>query len=167
MKFFYIFLIICLVTLNNSKSYSKDKIAFIDLNYILSESNEGKNILKQLEIDNNKNLKFFEAEEEKLKKEKNDIDKLKNILSLEDYNKKKILFKNKVNTYNQKKSDMIKSFEKIKNKELNSFFSNLNEIMNIFMKDHSINLILDKKNIVMANNDNDISDDILKLVNKK
>ena len=35
------------------------------------------------------------------------------------------------------------------------------------MKDHSINLILDKKNIVMANNDNDISDDILKLVNKK
>ena len=62
---------------------------------------------------------------------------------------------------------MIKSFEKIKNKELNSFFSNLNEIMNIFMKDHSINLILDKKNIVMANNDNDISDDILKLVNKK
>ena len=114
MKFFYIFLIICLVTLNNSKSYSKDKIAFIDLNYILSESNEGKNILKQLEIDNNKNLKFFEAEEEKLKKEKNDIDKLKNILSLEDYNKKKILFKNKVNTYNQKKSDMIKSFEKNK-----------------------------------------------------
>tara|TARA_B100000941_G_C28314398_1_gene453226 strand:- start:2 stop:505 length:504 start_codon:yes stop_codon:yes gene_type:complete len=167
MKFFYIFLTICLVTLNNSNSYSKDKIAFIDLNYILTESDEGKNILKKLEIDNNKNLKFFEAEEEKLKKEKNDIDKLKNILSLEDYNKKKILFKNKVNAYNQNKSDMIKSFEKIKNKELNSFFSNLNEIMNIFMKDHSINLILDKKNIVMANNDNDISDDILKLVNKK
>ena len=48
MKFFYIFLTICLVTLNNSNSYSKDKIAFIDLNYILTESNEGKNILKNL-----------------------------------------------------------------------------------------------------------------------
>ena len=90
MKFFYIFLIICFVILNNSNSYSKDKIAFIDLNYILEESHEGKKILKQLEIDNNKNLKFFQSEEEKLKKEKNDIENLKNILSVDEYNKKKL-----------------------------------------------------------------------------
>ncbi len=62
---------------------------------------------------------------------------------------------------------MIKSFEKSKNNELNSFFLNLNGIMNIFMRDNSIDLILDKKNIVMANKDNDISNDILILVNNE
>ena len=39
--------------------------------------------------------------------------------------------------------------------------------MNDFMQENSINLILDKKNIVMANNKSDISDEILKLVNQK
>ena len=77
------------------------------------------------------------------------------------------LFKTKVNNYNLKKSEMIKLFEDSKNSELNTFFSNLNEIMNNFMQENSINLILDKKNIVMANNKNDISDDILKMINKK
>jgi len=51
--------------------------------------------------------------------------------------------------------------------ELNIFFAELNEIMNNFMQENSIQIILDKKNIVMANNKNDISKDILKLINIK
>lgn len=47
------------------------------------------------------------------------------------------------------------------------FFAELNEIMNNFMQENSIQIILDKKNIVMANNKNDISKDILKLINIK
>ena len=153
--------------LNITFSIANDKIAFIDLNYILSESNEGKKILAKLEIDNSKNLKFFESEEEKLKQENENIEKLKNILSENEYKKKVNLFKNKVNAYNLKKTNTIKSFEEIKNSELNIFFVKLNEIMNNFMQENSISVILDKKNIVMANNKNDISKDILKLVNKK
>ena len=62
---------------------------------------------------------------------------------------------------------MIKSFEDSKNSELNTFFSNLNKIMNSFMQENSINLILDKKNIITANNKNDISQEILQLINIK
>ena len=167
MKKIYFFFIIFLFFFDISLSKANDKIAFIDLNYILSESNEGKKILDKLEIDNNKNIKFFKSEEIKLKQERENINKLKNILSQEEYNNKMNLFKTKVNNYNLKKSEMIKLFEDSKNSELNTFFSNLNEIMNNFMQENSINLILDKKNIVMANNKNDISKDILKLINKK
>ena len=167
MKKIYFFFIIFLFFFGTSLSKANDKIAFIDLNYILSESNEGKKILDKLEIDNNKNINFFKSEETKLKQEKENINKLKNILSQEEYNNKMNLFKTKVNNYNLQKSKMIKLFEDSKNSELNTFFSNLNEIMNNFMQENSINLILDKKNIVMANNKNDISDDILKIINKK
>tara|TARA_B100000989_G_scaffold158815_1_gene118565 strand:- start:422 stop:925 length:504 start_codon:yes stop_codon:yes gene_type:complete len=167
MKFFYFFFSIFLFSVNITFSIASDKIAFVDLNYILSESNEGKKILAQLEIDNKKNLEFFRLEEEKLKKENQNIEKLKNILSKEEFSNKINLFKNKVNTYNLKKNDTIKLFEETKNSELNIFFAKLNEIMNNFMQENSIQIVLDKKNIVMANNKNDISKDILKLINKK
>ena len=163
LKFFSIFLFF----FNASFSLANDKIAFIDLNFILSESNEGKKILAKLEIDNKKNLEFFQSEEEKLKKENQNIEKLKNILSKEEFSNKLNIFKNKVNTYNLKKTKTIKLFEETKNSELNFFFDKLNEIMNNFMQENSIQIILDKKNIVMANNKNDISKDILKLINKK
>ena len=167
MKFFLFFFSIFIFFFNISFSTAGDKIAFVDLNYILSESNEGKKILAQLEIDNKKNIEFFRLEEEKLKKENQNIEKLKNILSTEEFSNKINILKNKVNTYNLKKSDKIKLFEETKNAELNIFFAKLNEIMDSFMQENSIQIVLDKKNIVMANNKNDISKDILKLINKK
>ena len=167
MKFLYFFFLIFLLFFNTSFSIANDKIAFIDLNYILLESNEGKKLLAKLEIDNKKNLEFFQTEEEKLKKENENIEKLKNILSKEEFSNKINIFKNKVNTYNLKKSDTIKLFEETKNAELNIFFAKLNGIMNNFMQENSIQIILDKKNIVMANNKNDISKDILNLINKQ
>ncbi len=167
MKIIYSFLLVCIIFFNISISNANDKIAFIDINYILSESEEGKKILDKLESDNKKNLSFFKSEEVKLKGEKENIEKLKNILSKEEYNNKISLFKNKVSTYNLKKTKIIKTFEENKNTELNIFFVKLNKLMNNFMQENSINLILDKKNIVMASNKNDISNDILKLIDKK
>ena len=167
MKIFYIVFSIYFILIGNSFSIANDKIAFIDLNFILSNSIEGKKILDQLEVENSKNLKFFQTEEKNLKIEKEKIEKLRNILSKDEYNRKINLFNNELNLYKQKKSKMIKSFEDSKNSELNTFFSNLNKIMNSFMQENSINLILDKKNIIMANNKNDISQEILQLINIK
>ena len=48
---------------------------------------------------------------------------------------------------------------------MNTFFENLNIIMNKYMIENSINIIIDKKNVIMSQNKNDISDDILNLVN--
>ena len=38
--------------------------------------------------------------------------------------------------------------------------------MNVYMKENSISIIIDKKNIVMAAIKNDISNDIIELINK-
>ena len=45
------------------------------------------------------------------------------------------------------------------------FFSNLNVIMRKYMEQNSISLIIDKKNVIMSNNKNNISNEILDLVN--
>ena len=166
MKIFVLILIFFLNLITISNAISDDKIAFIDLNFILEESLTGKKILNDLNDINEKNMDKFKLEEEKLEKEKNDILKLKNVLSTDKYNSKIEEFKKKVNDYNLSKKKTIKSFEEVKNKELNIFFNNLNQIMNNYMVKNSISVILDKKNIIIAKVENDISKEILKIVNQ-
>ena len=145
---------------------AKENIVFIDLNYVLNKSNDGKKILEELKNISEINKEKFNKEERLLEKERNDIKKLKNIISKDEYNKKVSQFQDKVEIYNKEKSNIIKSFENKKKKELDFFFQNLNEIMNVYMKENSISIIIDKKNIVMAAVKNDISNEIIDLVNK-
>jgi len=145
---------------------AKENIVFIDLNYVLNKSNDGKKILEELKNISEINKEKFNKEERLLEKERNDIKKLKNIISKDEYNKKVSLFQEKVEIYNKEKSNILKSFENKKKKELDIFFKSLNEIMNVYMKENSISIIIDKKNIVMAAVKNDISNEIIDLVNK-
>ena len=145
---------------------AKENIVFIDLNYVLNKSNDGKKILEELKNISEINKEKFNKEERLLEKERNDIKKLKNIISKDEYNKKVSLFQEKVEIYNKEKSNILRSFENKKKKELDIFFQSLNEIMNVYMKENSISIIIDKKNIVMAAVKNDISNEIIDLVNK-
>ena len=145
---------------------AKENIVFIDLNYVLNKSNDGKKILEELKNISEINKEKFNKEERLLEKERNDIKKLKNIISKDEYNKKVSLFQEKVEIYNKEKSNILRSFENKKKEELDIFFQSLNEIMNVYMKENSISIIIDKKNIVMAAVKNDISNEIIDLVNK-
>ena len=51
-----------------------------------------------------------------------------------------------------KKQKIIESFENIKQDKLDIFFDKLNAIMNNYMAENSINLIIDKKSIIMSQN---------------
>ena len=166
MKKIFYFLFFSFFLIQNPILYAKENIVFIDLNYILNKSNSGKKILDELNIISNENKKKFSSQETILEKERNDIKKLKNIISKDEYNKKVDLFQEKVELYNKEKAKIIKSFENKKKKELDIFFKSLNQIMNVYMKENSISIIIDKKNIVMASIKNDISNDIIELINK-
>ena len=156
-----------IIIINTSYVNASENIVFIDLNYVLNESNNGKKILNELNTINEKNKEKFSNEEINLEKERNDIKKLKNIMSNEEYNNKVSTFQKKVDLYNKNKKQIITSFENKKKKELDIFFKNINKIMNIYMKENSIDIIIEKKNIVMAAVKKDISKEITKLVNKQ
>ncbi len=142
------------------------KIAFIDLNYILSESVKGKKILNELNIQNTENNKIFNASEKKFEKKKNEITKLKNIISEDELKKKINQFQLEVKKYKEEKNNTVKSFEKLKKSELDNFFKSLNEILNIYMKENDISMVIEKKSIIMANSTLDITENILNIVNK-
>ena len=148
-----------------SNLQAENKIVFLDINFILEESNEGRKILNELEEIIKKNINLIEEEALKLKEDEQRIINLKNIISEDEYKKKINLFKKDLNQFNEKKKQLADSFEKDKQKKMDLFFSNLNVIMRKYMEQNSISLIIDKKNVIMSNNKNNISNEILNLVN--
>jgi len=57
MKKFFQFLFILFILINTTNLNAKENIVFIDLNYVLNESNNGKKILDELNNINEKNKK--------------------------------------------------------------------------------------------------------------
>ena len=167
MKKFFIFFTLIILNFDISNVKANDKIAFIDLNYILSESISGKKILTELNTLSKNNEKKFESTERELNKKKDEIKKLNNIISENEYLKKIDEFKKNEEIYNKDKSSIISTFENLKKKELDIFFNSLNEIMSIYMKENNISIIIEKKSIIMADKFFNITNNVLELINKK
>ena len=81
-------------------------IAYIDLNYIINNSNSGKIIIDKLEDINIKNLNLLKKEQSSLNNEKTEIEKTKNILSNDELNKKINILNDKLEKFNQKQEVM-------------------------------------------------------------
>ena len=83
----YLVFIIFIFSNLNSIAYSNN-IVYIDMNYILSNSNYGKSIFNELENINKTNIKELESKELILKDLEKKITNQKNILSKQDLEKK-------------------------------------------------------------------------------
>ena len=71
-----------------------------------------------------------------------------------------------MNIYNEEKEKIFLEFEKNKNKKLNVFLEKITPIIENFVKDNSINIVLNEKNLFIASKKFDITDEIIELVNK-
>ena len=99
--------------------------------------------------------------------EKEKLINQKKIISDEEFKSKTVDLEKKIKKYNKLISDNNNSFIKYK-KEIKSLF--LKKLMNIvreYAEVNSVQLILNKKDIIIGQNSMDISNEILELVNKK
>ena len=166
MKFLLIILSLILFIINPVKSIDL-KIFYIDTDKILNESNAGKDIKKQLDSINKKNISKFKQIDKELAEEEKKISKQKNILSKEELEKKiKTLQEKAIKFNNDVKNNKNNLFTKNKY-ATEKFLTTLNVILSDYASKNSIHIILQKKNIVIGREDLDITSEILTLVNKK
>ncbi len=159
-KFFVIF--IFLTTL----SHSSEKIVYLDFDFILANSDQGKIILSNLEKKNQENLKILQSKEKILKEEEKKIIKQKNIISENAYNDEVKKLKVKINLFKEDKDKLVKNFNQLKKKEINNFVNVVNQILGDYVEKNAIDLVLNKKDILMGKNKYNITNVILELVNK-
>ena len=153
--------------LNISEAFSENNIALIDLDKILKNSNIGKTILKEIDELNSKNIKELKIKENELKKLEDELKKKQNIISKDEFQKEVKTLKDKLSQFRELKDDMVKNFENKKNANLNSFFKNINPIIQNYMDKNSIDILLERKNVFIGKTDSDITDIIIKEINKQ
>ena len=146
---------------------SEQKIAFINMDKVMSTSKSGISILKQLTDLKNKNTKFLEKEEKRFKEKETKLISQKNILSEVDFKKKIDELKVEIKNYNQNRNKMIKDFNKLKVDNTNNLLKLINPILIKFSNDKEISIILQKKDLVVAKTELDITEEIIKIINKE
>ena len=148
-----------------NQAFSEQKIAFIDLDKVMSTSKSGISILKQLTDLKNKNSKFLKNEEKKFKEKETKLTSQKNILSEADFQKKIVELKAEIKNYNQNRNQMIEDFRKLKIDNTNNLLKLINPILVKFSNEEGISVILQKKNLVVAKTELDITEEIIKIIN--
>ena len=131
----YIYKILCFFIIINFCSFSNadDKIAYIDMDFILSQSNASKSLFNQLKKIEDINLKDFNDSEKKLKDNENKILSSKNILSNEEYVKKVNIFKKDLTNYQNEKKKIIRNFNIKQNNEIMRFIKLISPLINKYI----------------------------------
>ena len=164
-RLFFIFIFIFFFNIAQTKS--SEPIAYIDMDFILSQSKASKSLFNQLSEIETTNFKEFKNKEKKLKDDENKILSSKNILSKDEYNKKVNIFKKNLKNYQIKKNEIINNFKNKKKNEIIRFIKLISPIINEYMEKNSIGILIEKKNIFIAKSNYDITENILKIINKE
>ena len=149
-----------------SNLFANEKIAFIDLNFVYSNSKIDKKIIKEIENKKKEINKDFKDFQSKLNKEKEKIIAQKNVLSEDEYKKKIISLEDDLKKYNEIISKKNKNLIDYQNKSKNEFVKKLQSTLQKYATENSISMILRKEQILIGSNQLDVTKDVLELVNK-
>ena len=162
MKKFLFSLSIFLIFFSHSIS---SEISTVDISFLLKNSNQGKSIEKKLENLNSKHLKKFQEKKKILETEEKKVSSKKKILSKEDFNKEVLKFQEKVKNYENERRKSSQEINDIKLKEITKLLEQINKILIEYSNKNSISTVIDKKNVIIIKKENDITKDILKILN--
>jgi|TARA_B110000438_G_C15576714_1_gene547756 Skp family chaperone for outer membrane proteins len=148
-------------------AYAEQKVVIFDLKYALNNSKAGKGAQDYLKKSFEDSAKKFTKMDEELKKEEQDLLAKKTILSKEEYSQKIDALRKKVIDY---QSTRRKALEKISNQRTESratLIKKIDPILNNYIKENNISLVIDKKSTLGGNPDNDITKFIIDKLNKE
>ena len=146
---------------------AENKIAYIDINYILNNSLAGQSISKHIqEIKEKKNIEFTSIEK-RLKDEETKIIKQKNIIKKNEFEEQVNKLREEVNEYNKNKEIFKEEIKAKKIKYTKIILNKLNPIISNYVEENSITIVFPKKNIIIAKKDLDITKLIMDLLNNQ
>ena len=160
------YLLVFFIFFNITFAYSEEKFAFVDIDFLIQNSDIGKSVLTKIKLEDEKNISILTKKTKELKDLENEIKNKKSILSPEAYENEVKLFKEKVNNYSNEKNTIVNSFNDFKKKEIDKIFEKITPIIKSYMDSNSVGILLDTKNIFMGNINNDLTNEILKEINK-
>ena len=151
----------------SSELLAQEKIAILDLKYVLNQSKAGKGAQDFLKKSFSNNQKKFADIEANLKKEENDLLSKKNILTKDEYNKKADLLRKKVIDYQSQRRASLDKIASQRTESKETLLKKINPILDAYMKENNVSLVIDKKYSLGGNPEFDITKIIVEKLNKE
>ena len=166
MKYFVKFFVVTFFLLFSTDVIAEQKIVVLDLKYVLNNSKAGKNAQDFLKKSYNNNLKKYADMEEVLKKEEQDLLTKKTVLSKEEYTKKTDALRKKVIDFQSQRRSAIDKIATQRSNSRATLVQALDPILDAYIKEKNIALVLDKKFALGGVPENDITTIITEKLNK-
>ncbi len=165
MKFFFsqFLLVVLFIGISNAN----DNIKFIDINYIVNNSEAGKNLKNIIEKKSKKITSELNDMGKKIENKKNKIVSQKNILKNEEYEKLVRDYDEEVKKYNNIRKKRNEDFNKFRINSQKKIIELLNPIITTYLKEGSVQILLQKEQMVFGDKKLDITEEILKIFNNK
>ena len=165
MKFFFakIFFIFLFAGVSNAN----ENIKFININYIVNNSEAGKALNKIIENKSKKITSELNDMGKKIENKKNKIISQKNILKKEEYDKLLKSYDKEVKKFNNIRKKRNEDINKFRINSQKKILETLNPIITAFLKKESVQILLQKEQIIFGDKKLDITEQILKIFNDK
>ena len=167
MKYLVRFIVVTFFLFICTHSFAEQKIVVLDLKFALNNSKAGKGAQDFLKDTFNKNQKKFTDMEKKLKKEESDLLSKKTILSKEEYSKKSDELRKKVIDYQSERRQALEKIAALRTKSRETLIKKIDPILNSYIKENNISLVIDKKDVLGGQPENDITKIIIEKLNKE
>ena len=155
-----------IITLWSSVLFA-DNTYYLDFNYILNESNAGKKAQTTLKNRLDSGIKSLSGKEKSIQESEKKLIQKKKIISAEEYKKEIQSLRASVAKLQKERSELINSIAKKKKKAKDELLKNLNPIIKDYMIEKKIRMVVNKKALVLADENLDITQDIIKIFNTK
>ena len=140
---------------------------FLDFKLILNESDAGKKAQSTLKNKLEKGLKSLREKEKNIQEEEKKIIQQKKVISSEEYKKKVTGLRNKVSSLQKERSNLLNTVAKQRTKARNELLKNLNPIIKDYMNEKKIRMVIDKKSLLLADENLNLTKEIISRLNKK
>jgi len=143
------------------------EIRYVDFKYVLNESKAGKEAQVYLKKKLDNGVKNLKNKEQTIQDEEKKIIKQKKVISAEEYKKKVTELRKKVSSLQTERNNLLDSIAKQRSKARTELLKTLNPIIKNYMKEKKIRLVLEKKSILLADENLNITKEITDLLNKE
>jgi len=166
MKYLKLTVLLFLLLGFSNISFSEE-VYFVNMQTILNKSKAGSGAQEKLKKDFASQNKKFKNESNSLKKEETELITQKKSLSPEDYKKKVSALRKKNIDFQQRRRKASNDFVTKKNNARNQLLQALNPILQKYMSDNNIMMIVNEKNVILANSKRDLTKTIIGLLDKE
>ena len=161
-----LFIILLFTNISLADQYPNTSIGIIDINKVLTESKAAKDATKQIEKIQMKSEEDSKKEDEQIIQEREKLIEQQSVMAPEAFEVKVADFEKKVQAYQIERQEKLRKLDQMVQEARASILDEVKPIINDYANELGITVILEKNAVIMSADDMDMTDQVIKILNK-